>query len=125
MPESVLCSSALRAQQTLERLTAELGQDIPAEIERQLYLADAEQLLRRLHKLDDAIGSVLVIGHNPTLQNLAVGLAGTGNREDIERLSAAFPTAALAALTISGPSWKDLGPGEAVLKALVTPKDLA
>ena len=124
-PELILCSGALRAQQTLELLAAELGQDIPAEIEPELYLADGEQLLRRLHKLDDVIGSVLVVGHNPTPQDLAVRLAGAGDSEDIERLRDALPAAALAAFTISGPSWKDLGPGEAALKALVTPKDVA
>lgn len=125
IPAIVLCSGARRAQQTLELLAAELGQEIAAEIERQLYLADAEQLLLRLHALDDVIGSVLVIGHNPTLQTLAVRLAGAGESADIERLRDAFPAAALAALTFSGPSWKDLGPGDAALKALVAPKDVA
>ncbi|MEE8622537.1 MAG: histidine phosphatase family protein [Alphaproteobacteria bacterium] len=129
IPERILCSGALRARETLDLIAAGLGKDIPAEIDRRLYAANAEQLLRRLQKLDETIGSVLVIGHNPTLQSLAADLAGAGKRagkrKDIERLGVEFPAASLAVFTISGSSWQDLGPGVAALKALVRPKDLA
>ncbi len=125
IPERILCSGALRARETLDLIAAGLGKDIPAEIDRRLYAANAEQLLRRLQKLEDTIGSVLVIGHNPTLQSLAADLAGAGKRKDIERLGVDFPAASLAVFTISGSSWQDLGPGVAALKALVRPKDLA
>src|SRR4051794_26437716 len=73
-PELVLCSTARRARETLERLEPALGRGA-VRVEPVLYGADAGALLEHLRGVSDAVGSVLVIGHNPGLQRLALGLA--------------------------------------------------
>lgn len=112
----VLCSSARRAQETLE-LIALPG---PIEVERELYGASADQLLARLHRLSDELEAVMLIGHNPAIQELAVGLLADGSALAERK----FPTGALATLTFGGP-WQGLEPGQAELAAFVTPRELA
>ena len=68
-PELVLCSSAKRARQTLERL-GPAGLD--ARIEPELYGAGANTLLARLREVPDEVASVMLIGHNPGMQQLAL-----------------------------------------------------
>lgn len=111
----VLCSSARRARETLE-LVSVSG---PVEVERELYGASASQLLERLRRLPDELDAVMLIGHNPAIQELAVGLVADGSG----LASRKFPTGALATLTFTG-SWRALESGQAELAAFVTPKEL-
>src|SRR3954454_11353376 len=76
MPAVVLCSSARRTRETLERIAPALGEEVPVRIERELYAASEQGLLERLRGLEDGVESVLVIGHNPGLQRLRASLPG-------------------------------------------------
>ena len=120
-PELVLCSTARRARETLERIEPALGTRA-VRVEPELYAATATALLARLRQVPDSVGSVLLIGHNPGLQQLAVDLArpGPARRE----LDATYPTAALATLAFAGPGWRDLRRGEVELVELIRPRDL-
>ena len=69
-----------------------------------------------------AVDSVMVIGHNPGLQDLALVLASGG--AELERLEAKFPTAALATLILANAPWRQLSEGDAVLAEYVVPKQL-
>ncbi len=120
-PELVLCSSATRARETLEGLTEALG-GADVTLDDGLYAAEADQLLERLRRVPDGIGSVMLIAHNPGLQDLAIDLASSG--PDLERVREKFPTGALATIGLAG-SWHDLAPGLGVLESLVVPRDLA
>jgi phosphohistidine phosphatase len=117
-PELVLCSSAVRTRETLELVLPALGA-APVRFEDELYGAASEVLLERLRTLPEEIGSVLMIGHNPGLQDLALTLVSS--EADRARLAAKFPTAALATLAV--PSWR-LDPGDAELVDYVVPKQL-
>jgi phosphohistidine phosphatase len=121
-PELVLCSPARRTRDTLAAIRSVLG---PAEIEfdEQLYGAAAVTLLRRLRVVDDRIRSVLVIGHNPGLEDLALALAGGGEQGALAQLRTKFPTAALACLEITTP-WAELAFDVASLRSLVLPRNL-
>jgi phosphohistidine phosphatase len=77
VPELVLCSTARRARETLERIEPALG-GVPVRVERELYGASARELLARLRRLPDDVGSVLVIGHNPGMHELGVGARRLG-----------------------------------------------
>jgi phosphohistidine phosphatase len=121
-PELVLCSTARRARETLERIEPALGTGA-VRVERELYGAGAGALLEQLRGVPDAVGSVLVIGHNPGLQRLALELARPAPA--VEELEAKYPTAGLAALAFEGPSWRDLDRGSAELVRFVRPRDLA
>jgi phosphohistidine phosphatase len=114
-PELVLCSSALRARETLE-LVDPAGERV---IEPELYTATPGSLIERLKQVTEQVASVMVIGHNPTLQRLVLTLVGGDDRVEHR-----FPAAALATLELDCP-WSELGPGRAKLTALVRPKDLA
>lgn len=111
----VVCSSALRARETLELIRAS-GE---IRIERELYAATANQLLERLHRVPDELDAVMLIGHNPGIQDLTVGLLGDAGGPPARK----FPTGALATLTFTVP-WGALEPRRAELAAFVTPKEL-
>jgi len=123
-PGLVLCSPARRTRATLERVMPGLGRETPAVIEERLYQADAGALLRRLRGLDEAIASVMLIGHNPAIEELASRLADGGDADALARLAAKFPTGALAVLETDVVGWRDLGAGGARLAAFVRPRDL-
>jgi phosphohistidine phosphatase len=119
-PELILCSSAARTRETLELLRPALGAS-EVIVEEDLYGASSDELLARIHLVPDSVASVMLIGHNPGLEQLALALASAG--DDLERLAAKFPTAALATLAIAN-SWSRLAPGDATLDAYVVPKQL-
>ena len=120
-PQLVLCSTARRARETLERIEPALGTP-PVQIERELYGASSDELLERLRGVPDDVGSVMLIGHNPGMQMLALALAlpSAAARE----LEAKYPTAALATLAFPGASWNELEPGTAELVGFLRPRDL-
>ena len=77
-PQLVLCSSAARALQTYEAVSAGLGPSVPGLVEDELYGASDSDLRVRLHEVPDTVEALLVIGHNPGLQDLALGWPVTG-----------------------------------------------
>src|SRR6185437_1117176 len=102
-PALVLCSPALRARQTLEAVEASLGKRCVVEIVPQLYAASEHELLERLKALPEPVSSVMLIGHNPGLQDLALVLTSRGPY--LPLLEEKFPTGALATFVVPGPSW--------------------
>src|SRR6202011_1415756 len=105
-----LCSSATRARQTLELL--QLGSKTEVLIEDELYGAEASALLARLQRVPAAVGSVLLIGHNPGIEDLARTLVG-----DRHSLGERFPTAAVADLRLPIQTWEELDAGTGRLEA--------
>jgi phosphohistidine phosphatase len=122
-PALVLCSTAVRARQTLDGVAASLGDDVDVWEEDVLYGAGSRELLRRLRRLPPAVPSVMVVAHNPGLEDLALELIDGGDDEALARLNRKFPTGALATLLIPG-EWKALAPRQGTLTAYVVPKDL-
>lgn len=120
-PALVLCSSAVRARETLDRIAPALGSP-KVEVEDGLYGAGAGALLERLRRVPDTVDSVMVIGHNPGIEELALELGGSG--EDLERMERKYPTAALATLSVPGESWGELTEGRSELLAFVLPREL-
>lgn len=120
-PELVLCSSAVRARQTLERVLPGLGR--PEErIEASLYAASAESLLARVQALPEKVEEAMLIGHNPGIQRLVLLLAEPGELRD--RAAAKLPTGALATLEAEVDGWANLTPGQMRLASYVVPRDL-
>ncbi len=111
----VLCSSARRARETLDLVAPGGG----TEIDPELYGAPAAALLERLRRLPDEAQTVMLVGHNPAIQDLLVSLVAEPGELAVQK----FPTGALAMLTVHGP-WRSLQPGRAELEALVTPREL-
>ena len=121
-PELVLCSTAERTRKTLELVRPALGTTGTTRLESELYAASSDELLERIRAVPEEVASVMLIGHNPGLQDLALVLASAG--ADLERLKAKFPTAALATLTLANTPWSTLSEADAVLAAYAVPKQL-
>ena len=114
-PDLVLCSTAVRARATLELVRPGLGH--PEErFDRGLYHASVDDVLELVSAADDAMSGILLIGHNPTLHELAMLLAPPG--PDV------FPTGALAALRLDIGSWRDMRPACGLIEAFVVPRSL-
>lgn len=120
-PDAIVCSPAVRARQTLERISPALGERTTVWEEPRIYEAGWEELLAIVQVLPGELGSVMLIGHNPGFQELAVALAAEG--KGLERMRRKFPTAALATLSFAG-EWSRLAPRDAVLESFVRPKQL-
>jgi phosphohistidine phosphatase len=121
-PALVLCSPALRSRQTLEAIEASLGKRCVVKVVPQLYAASEQELLERLQALPEPVRSVMLIGHNPGLQDLALVLASRG--ASLPQLEERFPTGALATLVVRGTRWSALSPGKAELVDYVVPRQL-
>ena len=117
-PELVLCSSAVRAQATLELVRSALG--APRVLsEDGLYHAAAGELLDHVCALPHPVTEVMLIGHNPGLEDLLRLLAAAPGDE-----APRLPTGALATLESEVGSWEELEPGTAALTRLVLPRRL-
>lgn len=123
--DQVLVSPARRTRQTFDAVCP-LFDGVPVVFERRLYVFSAAKLLDRLRELPDDLASVLVIGHNPALHELAMAL--TEGQEpappELTALRDKFPTAAYSLISCSVDHWGDLAAGVGRLDAFVRPKDL-
>jgi phosphohistidine phosphatase len=120
-PQLVLCSPARRALETLERIRPSLH-DAEVDVDSELYGPDAAALLERLRRVPDAVGSVMLIGHNPALQDLALELARPGSARS--EIAAKYPTGALIELALPVDSWDAVAEAGGELAAFVRPRDL-
>lgn len=134
VPDRVACSTARRASQTWQLAQPELGPAPPAVFDDGLYEADAAQLLEVIRRTPAPVKTLLVVGHDPALPELALMLtaaapevaAGRGNQAAppaAGRMRAKFPTAAVASFVFRG-EWDQLAPGAARLACFVTPREL-
>jgi phosphohistidine phosphatase len=108
-PELVLCSPAARARETLAAIDE-------GEIRPELYGASADELLWVIRGLPDDASSVLLVGHNPGMEDLARSLAPLPGET--------FPTGALATFAFDCERWADIEPGGAELVDYVVPREL-
>lgn len=116
--DEVLCSTALRTRQTLERT----GIEAPTRFSSAIYEAAPDDILDDIRQTEDTVLTLLVIGHAPGIPSLALDLAGPGSDEVVmQDIGARFPTSALAVLEIPG-SWADLTENAAVLLEFDIPR---
>jgi phosphohistidine phosphatase len=125
LPDAVICSTARRARETWELAATGLAAVAPAasrapgvRYEPRVYEATVLGLLMLVREFDDAWRTAVIVGHNPGLAELTVGLAGSDSAPGL-----AFPTAAVAVLGLPGP-WAEAAPGEARLLAFTVPAQL-
>jgi phosphohistidine phosphatase len=114
LPELVLCSTAQRARETLAAVLPAFDGETEIRVERGLYGASAEELLERLRAVPEAVQSVMVVAHNPGLEELASRLAGAAAPERL-------PTSALVELSSAG-TWATLGDGPCRVVSSTVPR---
>ncbi|MFI1979918.1 MULTISPECIES: SixA phosphatase family protein [Streptomyces] len=121
LPDLVLCSTARRARSTWELAAAEMDATPPTRHDERLYAADANRLLDVVREAPADVRTLLLIGHNPGLQDLITLLADEGLGDSLQHVREKFPTSAVAVLTRHG-SWSGFAPGAALLAALAVPR---
>lgn len=122
-PKLVICSGAKRTRQTLGLILPFMRGDQDIRIEDGIYNADgADGLLDRLRSVGRESASVMIIGHNPAMQDLALTLAGSGDADDLHQIAIKFPTACLAVIEFNATDWSRLSPGGGNLTSLVLPR---
>ncbi|CPR09859.1 phosphoglycerate mutase family protein [Mycobacterium bohemicum DSM 44277] len=117
--DAVLCSTATRTRETLART----GIDAPVRYSDRLYEATPGTVIREINHTADDVGTLLVIGHEPTTSGLALTLAADEGTDlaVLERISMKFPTSAIAVLTAEC-AWNALEPRRAALVGFEIPR---
>lgn len=116
--DAVLCSTATRTRETYARtaLTA------PVRYVDDLYDATPGAVIATINTVADDVDTLLVIGHEPAMSSVALGLAGPGTDATVaQRISEKYPTSGIAVLQVAG-SWADLELGSAALVGFHVPR---
>jgi phosphohistidine phosphatase len=123
--DHVIASPAVRVIETLDHVAGGYGKRIEATWERRVYLASSATLMDVLRELDDDAGSVLMVGHNPGLEDLVLDLVpadvGGAMRASVYEK---FPTAAIAEIEIDIAEWAAIERGTGTLTRFIRPRDL-
>jgi phosphohistidine phosphatase len=117
--DAVLCSTAVRTRETLSRA----GIDAPVTFIDRLYDAVPGTVIKEINGVDHRVGTLLIIGHEPAMSRVALGLANVddSNTSAAESISTKFPTSAVAVLRTDAP-WDRVEPGGAALVAFHVPR---
>ena len=125
LPDRALVSTAARTRQTWALVAAELPREVHASFEDAIYEAPALRILAAIREAPETAASLVVVGHNPGMEDLAALLASPDSDPDaLARMRAKFPTAALARFVFDG-DWAGLGPGGARLAGFIAPGDVS
>ncbi len=122
-PTRVLCSAGRRAVETMCGVLPWLPADLSVHVLHRLYTFSPGAVLQCLRELREDPGDIMVVGHNPALQELALYLAGDGEEDAFAILHGKFPTCAVAELEFSkSPRTTDWAAGSAYLRRVLTPR---
>ncbi|WP_327284497.1 MULTISPECIES: histidine phosphatase family protein [unclassified Streptomyces] len=121
VPDLVVCSPALRTRQTWGLVAAEFAAATAVIQEARIYRAGAGELLEVVREIPAQVRTLMLIGHNPGVQELVLLLTGEADGYALEQTRTKFPTSAIAVLSVSGP-WTSLEPGAARLTDMVVPR---
>ena len=120
--DRVIASPAARVTETIEHVGLGYGSDFAPVWDQRVYLASAPALLEIVAAAPDAAGRLLLVGHNPGLEELVLLLVRESPlRDDVE---VKFPTASLAEIRFDCAAWRDIAPGQGELTRFIRPRDL-
>ena len=122
-PDVVLCSTAVRAKQTLEPIAKAIKPPRVA-FESRIYGVAQPELLKYLRGLPESVECAVMIGHNPGLHDLALALAEAESRKHLPPAEGKFPTGAMATFRFDG-AWKELRSNGATVLSFTSPKKVA
>lgn len=126
VPQHVLVSSARRTRETWALVAGELGKAKPAvAFEDRLYESPPAAILSAIRETPDGVTPLLVVGHNPSMQALAMSLTGAGEKSAMDLIADKYPTGGLAIVDFDLARWSGVGAGKGRLERFVTPRSLA
>ncbi len=124
VPDLVLSSTSVRTRETCDLVFASIGSLPKIVFKEELYLASPQKLLALIQETAAGVHHLMIVGHNPGLQRLALALVGTGPAGPMAALEEKLPTGALVAMELPGGDWRSTAPGAARLLRFVTPRSL-
>ncbi len=124
IPDLALVSSARRTQETWALVRERLPRQPEMRIVAELYAASTGQILNVLQAVEPTSRTVLILAHNPGMQDLALALSGGGDAASRESVAAKYPTGALAVIDFPAAQWSDVGRGMGRLDRFITPRAL-
>jgi phosphohistidine phosphatase len=122
--DRAIASPAVRVVETIAQIENGYGGALAPVWDRRLYLASPASLLDVVHEVPDAGERLLLVGHNPGLEELALLLVPEAAGPLRETVADKFPTAALAEIRFDVAQWQDVGKGGGTLVRFVRPRDL-
>lgn len=123
--ERMIASPAVRVAETIEEAAKAFGRSYPVEWDRRIYLASSATLLDLIRGIEGDPASVLMVGHNPGLEDLIFDLVPDDGSSPLrDEVEIKFPTATLAVLEIPVDKWSDVAERSAKLVTMVRPRDL-
>ena len=124
-PQLVLCSPARRAQETWDLAAAQLSPAPAEQTVAELYdFGDGTALLDLIHTQGGAVRSLMLVGHNPSMENLADRLCASGGSDLRNTMATKFPTAALAVISFDQEDWSSTTWSTGNLSHFICPRDL-
>ena len=114
-PDLIISSPAVRAKETTQLVRDAAGLTPKVNYEEGIYEASTQRLLDLVSRIDDSVGTAMMVGHNPGFEELVAILTGETKR---------MPTAALALIELNIEKWSEVSSGTGTLKWLIKPKDL-
>lgn len=125
IPDRILCSSAQRTRETLALMLPFFPEDMEIIVAKALYETSAATYLDFIRAHGQSARALMVIGHNPALEELGPALVGVNNVDHGRvHASAKYPTAALAVMTFEAPAWAEIRAGGGRGLSFVRPRDL-
>jgi len=124
LPDRVVASPSARTRETWDQVAAAFEDAPQATFEPRIYEATPQAILAVIKETGPEVGTLLLIGHNPGLQELAVSLIAAGDVDTRQRLKEDFPTTALAAVNFAVEDWSRLHRQAGRLEHFVTPASL-
>ncbi|HEV2748766.1 MAG TPA: histidine phosphatase family protein [Allosphingosinicella sp.] len=122
--DCVVASPAVRVIETLADLAEGYGAPLAPQYDKRVYLASSGTLLDVIHEIDDSAETLLIVGHNPGLEQLALLLTKDGDGAARAELADKFPTAALAEISLPVEHWREVEEEIGTLASFVRPRDV-
>lgn len=124
VPACALTSPSARTKETLERVAAAAGWNIPNRFDDRLYLATAEEILCTIQTIENNAHSLIVVGHNPGMHHIALLLSEPVQNRLRTALELKYPTCTLTVMRFECKEWQEIAPGKGKLLDFVTPEAL-
>jgi phosphohistidine phosphatase len=125
IPDAVLVSTARRTRETWAGVAEALPDNPAVRFDERIYNATSDGILAVIREVKPAQSTLLVIGHNPGMHDLATLLIASGDVDARERLNEGMPTSGLAIIDFAPGNWAKLHPHGGRLDRFVTPRSLA
>jgi phosphohistidine phosphatase len=122
--DQVMASPALRVVETLRDLQEGYETPLQPHFDDRIYLASPDSLLQLVRAADDRSGALLLVGHSPGLERLALLLTPADGDELRARIEEKYPTGALAEISFKVDHWSEVAEGEGRLERFIRPRDL-